>query len=162
VSVGTRRGEPWIGVPKLEAQPEPTGLDRLKAEVVRRWGSLDLLGMVGEADHLVGLTGEFPSIATRQALPQTHFGGVCCWSCSLSALTPVSPGWPPRLGRVRRHCATFDVRRHFVNQDNLRGAIVRLVNATLAVRDPDLWGGGTACASDSKKFGSWDANLGFQ
>jgi len=63
---------------------------------------------------------------------------------------------------VRRHCATFDVRRHFVNQDNLRGAIVRLVNATFAVRDPDLWGGGTACASDSKKFGSWDANLGFQ
>jgi TnpA family transposase len=51
------------------------------------------------------------------------------------------------------------VRRVFVNRDNLRRAIVRLVNATLAVRDQTLWGQGTACASDSKKFGAWQANL---
>jgi TnpA family transposase len=34
------------------------------------------------------------------------------------------------------------------------------VNATLAVRSPEIWGEGTtACASDSKKFGAWDQNL---
>src|SRR6266487_6762706 len=26
-------------------------------------------------------------------------------------------------------------------------------------RDPNWWGSGTACASDSKKFGSWESNL---
>src|SRR6266487_3959547 len=51
------------------------------------------------------------------------------------------------------------VRRLYVNRDNLRRAITRLVNATFAVRDTGLWGAGTACASDSKKFGSWQSNL---
>ena len=35
-----------------------------------------------------------------------------------------------------------------------------MVNATLAVRDPRIWGEGTtACASDSKHFGAFDQNL---
>ncbi len=51
------------------------------------------------------------------------------------------------------------MRRLYVNRDNLRRAIVRLVDATFAARDQGLWGSGTACASDSKKFGAWDANL---
>ncbi|WP_408629915.1 Tn3 family transposase [Amycolatopsis aidingensis] len=51
------------------------------------------------------------------------------------------------------------VRRHFITRDNLRAAIGKLVNATFAVRDPQWWGQGTTCASDSKKFGSWESNL---
>ena len=51
------------------------------------------------------------------------------------------------------------VRRHFIIRDNLRRAIVKLVNATFEARDPNWWGTGTACASDSKKFGSWESNL---
>ncbi len=46
----------------------------------------------------------------------------------------------------------------FVNRDNLRAAIATLVNVTLAMRDPLWWGNGTACASDSKKFGPWSSN----
>lgn len=37
VKVTTRKGEPWITVPKLEPLDEPTGLQSLKEEVVRRW-----------------------------------------------------------------------------------------------------------------------------
>jgi TnpA family transposase len=51
------------------------------------------------------------------------------------------------------------VRRLYVNRDNLRRAITRLVNATYAARDRGLWGQGTACASDSKKFGAWQSDL---
>ena len=52
------------------------------------------------------------------------------------------------------------MRRHlFVNRDNLRAAIAQLVNATFAARDPPGGAPGTACASDSKKFGSWSSNL---
>jgi TnpA family transposase len=47
----------------------------------------------------------------------------------------------------------------YVNRDGLRRAIVRVVNATFTVRDTGLWGEGTACASDSKKFGAWESNL---
>jgi TnpA family transposase len=41
----------------------------------------------------------------------------------------------------------------------MRAALVRLVNATFTARDEDWWGAGTACASDSKKFGSWSSNF---
>jgi hypothetical protein len=51
------------------------------------------------------------------------------------------------------------VRRLWVNRENLRRAVTRLVNATLATRDTGWWGEGTACASDSKKFGSWSSNF---
>jgi TnpA family transposase len=51
------------------------------------------------------------------------------------------------------------VRRHFITRDNLRRAIARLASATFAARDPSWRGQGTACASDSKKFGSWESNL---
>ncbi|MBB5781969.1 Tn3 family transposase [Nonomuraea jabiensis] len=50
-------------------------------------------------------------------------------------------------------------RRLFVNRDNLHAAIRTVVNKTLEVRDVSLWGPGTTCASDSRKFGSWSANF---
>jgi HEAT repeat protein len=49
------------------------------------------------------------------------------------------------------------VRRHFITVDNLRAAVTRPVNSTFAARDTTWWGRGTACASDSKKFGSWSS-----
>ncbi len=51
------------------------------------------------------------------------------------------------------------VRHLFVNRANMRAALVKLVNATFAARDSLWWGTGTACASDSRKFGSWSSNL---
>jgi TnpA family transposase len=50
-------------------------------------------------------------------------------------------------------------RRLYISRDNLRRALARLLRATLAARDPSWWGQGTACASDSKKFGSWSSNF---
>ncbi len=157
VSIGTRRGEPWISLPRLEAQPEPVQLGRLKAEVLPRWGSLDLLELVAEADHLVSFTGEFRSIATRQGLPPETLR-------RRLLLVLFALGTNAGMARVaaasgESEAALRHVRRHFVTGDNLRAAIVALVNATFAARDPALWGHGTACASDSKKFRSWDANL---
>jgi TnpA family transposase len=68
----------------------------------------------------------------------------------LSAADPRTVDTEAALRRIRAS--------HFT-RDNLRAAIRRLVNNTLAMRDPAWWGEGTACASDSKKFGSWSSNL---
>jgi len=64
----TRGGEPWIAVPRLEPLAEPAGLGLVKGEVCRRWGIVELLDMLAEADHLVGFTSEFRSLAPRQSL----------------------------------------------------------------------------------------------
>jgi TnpA family transposase len=56
----------------------------------------------------------------------------------------------------------FDARRHrrFMHPAALRAACSRVASGTLGARDPAVWGEvGTACASDSTKFGAWDRNL---
>ncbi|WP_030264908.1 Tn3 family transposase [Streptomyces violens] len=49
--------------------------------------------------------------------------------------------------------------RHVITVDNLRAAVTRLVNSTFAARDAAWRGRGTACAWDSKKFGSWSSSF---
>ncbi|GAA3796466.1 hypothetical protein [Streptomyces chiangmaiensis] len=68
VKVTTRHGEPWISVPKLEKLDEPTGLQALKDEVVRRWGMLDLLDVLKNADFDTGFTDEFASVAAYERI----------------------------------------------------------------------------------------------
>ena len=52
------------------------------------------------------------------------------------------------------------IRRRYIDPASLRAATAKVVDATLAVRDPRVWGqAGTACAADSTKFGAWDRNL---
>jgi len=154
----TRAGEPWIRVPRHDRLPEPTQLGLVKGEVAGRWGTVELLDMLAEADHLVGFTPEFTSVAPRQALaPETLRRRLLLVLFALGTNTGIARLAGDDSGESE--AALRHVRRLYVNRDNLRRAIMRLVNATLAVRDQALWGPGTACASDSKKFGAWDANL---
>src|SRR3546814_5515900 len=49
------------------------------------------------------------------------------------------------------------VHRRFVHAAALKEACARVANATLAIRNAAVWGdAGTACASDSTKFGAWE------
>jgi hypothetical protein len=66
VTIAIRRGEPWISVPHIARQPEPANLMALKEEIDRRWGVIDLLNLIKDADHVTGFTREFTSVASRQ------------------------------------------------------------------------------------------------
>ena len=165
VKVTTRRSDPWLSIPTMDKVPEPTNLEVLKTEVQRRWGTIDLLDVLKEADFPTGFTGEFASVFTREALPV----GVLRRRLLLSlfglgtniGIKRVADGLAARDdGRaVDNEAALRRVRASHVTRDNLRAAIRKLVNATLAMRAPAWRGDGTACASDSKKFGSWTSNL---
>jgi hypothetical protein len=144
----------------------PANLEALKAEVHRRWGTIDLLDVLKEADFLIGFTGQVASVFTREALP----AGVLRRRLLLVLF---ALGTNVGIKRIADGLASTDssqdsgdteaalrrVRASHITRDNLRTAIRTLVNATLAMRDPAWWGDGTACASDSKKFGSWSSNL---
>lgn len=158
VSIATRAGRPWITVPKLAKQPEPANLERIKAAVQARWGTVDLLDFLAEADHHIGLVDCFPSIATRETMPAgTLRERLLLVLFALSTNTGIKHVADGDHGH--NEAAFRHVRRLYVTKDNLRRAIATLVNANYAARDPQMWGAGTACASDSKKFGSWESNL---
>ncbi|EXU66496.1 transposase [Streptomyces sp. PRh5] len=159
VKVTTRKGEPWITVPKLEKLDEPTGLAALKDEVVRRWGVLDLLDVLKNADFTTGFTDEFASVAAyeridRATLQRRLLLALFALGTNMGIRAIVATGEHGESEAALRH-----VRRHFITVDNLRAAVTTLVNATFAARDAAWWGRGTACASDSKKFGSWSSNF---
>ncbi|WP_253905270.1 Tn3 family transposase [Arthrobacter sp. H14] len=159
VKITKRRGAPWIMVPKLEKQVEPPNLGKLKDELIRRRGTLDLLEVFKEADFLTGCTEEFTSISSRQNLDQDTLRRrllMCLFGLgtNMGIKAIANAGGHTETERELRH-----VRRTFITKDGLRQAIVKVVNATFEARNPAWWGTGSACASDSKKFGSWESNL---
>lgn len=159
VKVTTKNGQPWITVPKLEKLPEPQNLAALKAEVARRWGTIDLLDMLKNTDLLTDFTAEFESVATRETLPKDVLRRrllMCLFALgtNMGIRALVATGQHAEdEGALRR------VRASHITRENLRRAIVTVVNATFAARDPRWWGKATTTASDSKRFGSWDSNL---
>ena len=50
--------------------PNPCRLDEIKAEVQRRWGTLDLLDVLKDSDFLCELTNKFASSASREVIDQ--------------------------------------------------------------------------------------------
>jgi hypothetical protein len=68
VRIVTRHSEPWITVPRMEALPEPVRREQIKAEVQRRWGTLDLLDVIKDSDFPCEFTNEFASTASREVI----------------------------------------------------------------------------------------------
>jgi len=159
VSIGTRKGQVWITVPRLTAQPEPDNLDAVKAEVISRWGIVSLLDVLKEADWFTDFTGELTTIPTREQIPTAELR---------RRLLLVLFALGTNIG-IKRIATSGDhgvteaqlrrVRRLYVTRDGLRCAIAEVVGDTLRGRDARWWGAGTGCASDSKRFGSWESNL---
>ena len=152
-------GKNRLVVTPLEAQAEPAQLQRLKAEMERRWSMTSLLDVLKETDLRVGFTGAFKSLGTREVLGREDLQYrllLCLYGLGTNmGLKRMVPG---RGGLTYREL--LYTRHRFIEKDALREAIRRVVNATLASRLSHVWGEGTtACAADSKKFGAWDQNL---
>ena len=144
--------------PEARQAPRSEEPGALKAEIERRWGTIDLLDILKETDFLTDFTDAFTSVATREMLDRATPTGGCCWCCSRSARTWGSGRSPPPATTARARPRS-GASAHLLNRDNLRRAITTVVNATLEARDQRWWGDATSTASDSKRFGSWDSNL---
>ena len=159
VEIRERRGEPWIAVPPIGKLAEPENLAALKSEIQHRWGTVELLDILKETDWLVDFTDEFSSVASREIIPRDTLRRRLLL-CLFALGTNMGISQIVATGDHGETEATLRrTRRMFITRENLRAAIARVVNATLEVRDRAWWGDGTACASDSQKFGAWSTNF---
>ena len=159
----TRRGEPWISVPEPGKQAEPENLAALKDEVAARWGTIDLLDVLKEADYLTGFTDEFTSVATREvtrprdAAPPAAAGAVRAGhehGDQADGRRPASHGERPNRGGAAPGAPALRHPRQPARRDRDGGQ--------RHLRGPRRSAGGARrrrSASDSKKFGSWTSNL---
>lgn len=149
----------WIRLSPLDKQPEPTNLRYLKHEIRQRWWMTSLLDILKEVDLQVGFTDNFHSLTGQERLPSAELQKrllLCLFGLGTNTgLSSVSMG---------HHGISYAnlqyVRRRFVAKEALRKAISQVVDATLAIRQPEIWGETTTwCASDAKQFGAWSQNL---
>ncbi|MCD4686679.1 MAG: Tn3 family transposase [Anaerolineae bacterium] len=149
----------WIKVRPYAAQDEPVTLRYLKGHIKQRWWMTSLLDVLKEVDLRVGFTTSFASLTGQQRLPQAKLQRrllLCLFSLGTNTgLSSVSMG---------DHGVSYNqleyTRRRFIGKDGLRYAMGQVVDATLAIKSPHIWGETTTwCASDSKQFGAWSQNL---
>jgi len=143
----------------LTEQPEPVNINRLKGQIQTTWPMTSLLDILKEADLRIGFTDCFKTQRSSERLNRDELQKrllLCLYGLGTNTgLKRVSAG---------RHGVGYKellhVRKSYIYKSALREAICKVANAIFEIRNPGLWGEGTtACASDSKKFGSWDQNL---
>jgi len=147
-----------ISISPFEAQAEPENLVKLKQEVNLRWPGTSLLDVLKETDLRVNFTRYLRSGTERFHLDKATLRRrllLCLFG--LGTNTGIKSMESTQQDNYKD---LLYIRRRFFSIEGLRQAIGQVVNATLAVRLPQIWGEGTtACASDSKQFGAWDQNL---
>ena len=147
-----------ISVTPFEPQVEPENLANLKREITQRWPGTSLLDILKEAD----LRANF-SRFIQSGTERSHMDSATLQRRILLCLF----GMGTNTGIKSMESLPGDdykdllyIRRRYISNEGLRQAIAQVVNSTLAVRLPRVWGEATtACASDSKQFGAWDQNL---
>jgi len=151
--------EGFFHVPKISKRPECPVIQEIKHQVLHRWGVLDLLDILLEAERQVNFSRFFQTSGQRQVItPEEHRERLLLVLFSLGtnlSLTHIYSAANPS-------CSYDDLRyfrSRFITPEAMREAIGALVNRVLEVRNPAIWGRGTACASDGKRFGAWDQNL---
>ncbi len=137
----------------LDAQPEPSNLTALKAEITATWPMTSLLDMVKEADLRLSFTDALKSPTAYETLDRSVLQPrllLCLHGLGTNAGLQRMAGH--QSGMTYKDLAY--VRHRYISVDALRRAIAIVTNGTLHARDPAIWGNGTtACASDSKHFG---------
>jgi len=149
----------WISVSPLTAQEDPPNVANLKKEILLNWPMTGLLDVLKETELRVGFSKKFETVGVRESMTKEVLQRRLLFTLY---------GLGTNMG-LKRVCSTTAsenhqdlvyVKRKYINRDNLRNAIATVANAIFKIRMTHIWGEGTtSCASDSKKFGSWDQNL---
>ncbi len=145
-------------VSRFKPLDDPENLAFLKREVFARWEDTSLLNVLKETDLRVKFTQYFRSGTERSHMDKGTLQRrllLCLFGMGTNTGIKSMESRP-----LDDYKELLYVRRRFMSSEGLRQAIAQVVNATLEIRLPQIWGEGTtACASDSKQFGAWDQNL---
>lgn len=148
-----------ITVTPYDAQPEPPTLHKLHVAIQKKWSTINLIDILKETDLREDFTRHLQSVACREHLPRDIL---------TKRLLLALFGIGSNAGLKRIQAANADVnyddllyvKKRFLHVDNVREAIVEIVNAIRRIRDPHIWGtASTGCACDSTHVACWNQNL---
>lgn len=154
----TKKGS-HITLTLYEAQPEPPTLNKLHMAIQKRWSTINLIDILKETNLREDFTRHLQTVACREHLPRDIL---------TKRLLLALFGIGSNAGLKRIQASNDDVnyadllyiKKRFLHVDNVRAAIVEIVNAIRRIRDPFIWGvASTGCACDSTHVAAWEQNL---
>lgn len=142
-----------------EKQAEPVNLSLLQKEIQLRWMSINLIDILKEAELRIRFSKHCTSTSRFQKISDDELQ-----KRILLCFYAIGSNIGIKRASIANAFATesdlrYTKRRH-MTVDGVRDAIVEVVDATLAIRDPLIWGTATTgVACDSKHINCWDQNL---
>lgn len=160
VNIIKKGGKSWIKLAPLKKVEEPKVIQKIKEAILDKWGFIDLVYILKEVDLRENFTDCFRTFGNREILDrQTIRKRLLLCHFAIGTNTGFK-----RTAGASKGTITFEELRHikkfFVSKDNLREAVNQVINAIFRIRNPKIWKSvSTACAADSKQFGTFTKNL---
>lgn len=147
-----------ISISPFDPQVDPESITMFKQQITERWSGTSFLDVLKETDLRVYFSQFLRSGTERSHMEKaTLQRRLLLCRFGLGTNTGIKS---MASGPGDDYKDLLYIRRRFLSIEGLRHAITQVVNATLDVRLPQIWGQATtACSSDSKQFGAWDQNL---
>jgi len=159
VVITQRKKKPWIKVTPLIPQKEPLNIAKLKEEISNKWLGTNLLDILKEVEIREDFTSAFESVASKEVMSKSELQYrliLCIFALATNTgLKRISSNIPNVSYDELKY-----VQKRFINKSNLRGAIIKIINGNLNIRDKELFSDITiSLAADSRKIQAWDQNL---
>lgn len=159
VRIGVKAKKPHMYLTPYEAQKESDNIAALKDEITYLWPNTSLLDILKEADLRIGLTSELLAIGGKTILDDKELQQRLLLSLFAIATNTEFNKVCSGVAAISESDLRY-VRKRFLTPESLRHIIRKLVNATLSIRDKQIWGELiNSFASDSTQFAAWDENL---
>lgn len=156
---GNDKTKARIRITPSEAQNEPAYLHRLQQAINKRFSTINLIDILKESDFRINFTNQFHTTTGKEAIDKEKVLKrllLCLYAIGSNTGVKRVSG----ANTDSSHSDLRYVKRRYINVENVRAAIVDVVNAIIDIRDPKIWGlATTACSCDSKKISCWDQNL---
>lgn len=148
-----------IKISPYKPQAESVNLKKLHEAIKKEYGTINLIDILKEVELEIKFSEKLYTKVSRKSLEKEVLRYrllLCLYAIGTNTgLKCVSSA----NDNVQYSDLRY-VKRRFLTVDNVRQAIVEIINKILEIRDPRIWGiATTGVACDSKKLSVWDQNL---
>jgi TnpA family transposase len=148
-----------IRITPYEPQAESVNIKKLHEAIKKEYGTINLIDILKEVELQIKFTEKLHTKASRKNLNKEVLR-YRLLLCLYAIGTNVGLKCVSSANDDVQYSELRYVKRRFLTVENVRQAIVEVINQILEIRDPRIWGvATTGVACDSKKISVWDQNL---
>lgn len=148
-----------IRITPYAPQAESANIKKLHEAIKKEYGTINLIDILKEVELQIKFTEKLHTKASRKNLKKEVLR-YRLLLCLYAIGTNVGLKCVSAANDDVQYSELRYVKRRFLTVENVRQAIVEVINKILEIRDPRIWGvATTGVACDSKKISVWDQNL---